>query len=382
MGLFKRCKHSGRNRDRCEHAWWGSFQHLGSLHRASLAKWANGDIKTKQQAQVVYERFRQAVRDGRVSSAENRNDDPITFDQLADLYTERYVVANDLASADTIQNRLKLLREHFGPKRLTDIRTADVEDFIAKLKQPTLFVKDQRIHRVRRPATINRYLSMLGHMFNWAIGREYLERTPFRRGTQVLIRHEQEDNLRHRRFSTDEETLLLDAASNSLRPLIVIALDAGLRRGEMLAMTWADVDARPGWMRLRGETTKSGRTRWVPIATTRLHATLDFLRLDASGLQKPANVPVCSNEAGEPTLFPRAAWHAAILRAHGFEPKHVGGRKGGGRLTDECRGALRQINLHWHDLRHHAARRIMPRPPPLRGAIRVTSLDADLPRSA
>src|SRR5260370_15905294 len=131
MGLFKRCKHTGRNRDRCEHAWWGSFQHLGSLHRASLAKWANGDIKTKQQAQVVYERFRQAVRDGRVSSARDHNDDPITFDRLADLYTERYVVANDLASADTIQNRLKLLRPHFWPNRLTNIRTAAVAAFIA-----------------------------------------------------------------------------------------------------------------------------------------------------------------------------------------------------------------------------------------------------------
>ena len=26
MGLYKICTHKGRARDRCEHAWWGSFR--------------------------------------------------------------------------------------------------------------------------------------------------------------------------------------------------------------------------------------------------------------------------------------------------------------------------------------------------------------------
>ncbi len=30
-------------------------------------------------------------------------------------------------------------------------------------------------------------------MFNWAVGREYLVQTPFRRGTEVLIRLEREE---------------------------------------------------------------------------------------------------------------------------------------------------------------------------------------------
>ena len=62
MGLFKRCKHTQRNRDRCADLWWGAFQHQGTLHRVSLSKWANEDIQSKQQAQTIYERFRQAVR--------------------------------------------------------------------------------------------------------------------------------------------------------------------------------------------------------------------------------------------------------------------------------------------------------------------------------
>jgi integrase len=60
-----------------------------------------------------------------------------------------------------------------------------------------------------------------------------------------------------RLITSDEERRLLAAASDNLKPLIIAALDSGLRRGEMLALTWADVDAQPGWLRLRGETTKS-----------------------------------------------------------------------------------------------------------------------------
>jgi hypothetical protein len=36
------------------------------------------------------------------------------------------------------------------------------------------------------PASINRTLGLFRHMLNWAAGREYLDRTPFRRGTEVL----------------------------------------------------------------------------------------------------------------------------------------------------------------------------------------------------
>ena len=81
--------------------------------------------------------------------------------------------------------RMAPLLQHFGDKPLREIRTADIEDFVASLKIPALLASHQKTARVRRPATINRYLSLLKHMFNWAVGREYLERTPFRRGTRT-----------------------------------------------------------------------------------------------------------------------------------------------------------------------------------------------------
>ena len=366
MGLYKLCQHKGRARDRCAHAWWGSYQHRGTLYRTSLARWANIAVGSKTEAETILDRFREAVRDGSFSlDGPTEQDSPLTFAKFAAIYVERYVKAKGLASGDTIEYRMAPIIQHFGQMLLTEVRTADVEDFIVKLKEPARLAKHELVPRVRRPATINRYLSLLRHMFNWAIGREYIERSPFRRGTQTLIRQQHEDNRRHRRIDRDEEQRILSLAPEYLRPMIVTALDAGLRRGEMLALTWADVDARPGWLRLRGATTKSGKTRWVPVATARLAGTLEFLRLDADGRRRAGDSAVFANEQGGPMQFPEAVWHSTILRAHGIEPRQIGGPQGGFRLTDECRAALKRIDLHWHDLRHEYASRLVERGVPL-----------------
>jgi integrase len=195
------------------------------------------------------------------------------------------------------------------------------------------------------------------HMMNWAVGREYLDRTPFRRGTETLIRKLREDNQRRRRISEDEEAQLLEVAPPLLRSIIITALDTGTRQGEMLALRFGDIDWKRGLITLRGETTKSKKTRTVPIATTRLRAVLDWLRLDAEGDQKPDEALVFSDEAGKPIGSFRTAWVTAVLKAHGVKPAWKSYNWTA--LTPECQAEFRRINLHWHDLRHHAESRIM-----------------------
>ena len=365
MGLYKLCTHVGRARDRCHQSWWGSYHHRGRSYRASLARWANQKVESKTEAAAVLDRMRDAIRAGSFAAHEGEApEDRMTFNRFADLYIERYVKARQLASADTIDYRMALVRQHFGTKLLAEIRTADIEDFVATLKEPTRVAKHQKMTRVRKPATINRYLSLLRHMFNWAVGREYLQRKPFRRGNQALVRQDLEDNRRHRRILKEEEQQLLEHAPDYLRPLLVLALDAGLRRGEMLALTWADVDARPCWIRLRGETTKSGKTRWVPVGTLRLKAVLDFLREEADGSSKSADAAVCSYATGEPIGRFHTAWILTVLRAHGVLPTWTKGRDSGC-LAAECHAAYRRIDLRWHDLRHEYASRLVERGVPL-----------------
>ena len=138
---------------------------------------------------------------------------------------------------------------------------------------------------------------------------------------------------RCRRLSDDEAQRLFNAVSGQLKLLMVAAIQTGMRRGEMLKLSWADVDAQPGWIRLRAETTRTGKPRAIPIHPT-VQAVFDFLRLNADGEKKPATCRVCSNGVGEPMGKFDTAWRTARRKA-GVE------------------------NRRWHDMRHEFASRLL-----------------------
>lgn len=110
-------------------------------------------------------------------------------------------------------------------------------------------------------AAINRPLAALRHLLQLA--HEEWEALP----SVPRIRLEKEPEGRIRWLEPDEEARLLAACSESrnpqLRGLVTVALETGLRRGELLGLTWDRVDLSRGVLRL--EFTKSGRRREVPM---------------------------------------------------------------------------------------------------------------------
>jgi integrase len=339
MGLYKRCVHKGRNRDRCGDPWWGSFRG----QRVSLAKWTNREIVTKEQADAALGDVRAAIRSRTFDPKGLRPDAPtgLTFRAFSKIFLDRHV-APRLKSADTITYRMGKLNAHFGDRLLTDIKTADIEDFLATLAQPVKLGPTHKTPRARGNGTINRYRSTLVTMFNFAVRRDYLMATPFSKGTTptTLIPQLAEPDKRDRRLSPAQEQQLLQAATAPfLKLLITTALYSGMRRGEMLALTWADLKARPGWIRLRKDTTKSAKTRWVPVHPN-VQAVFEFLKLDANGDDKPDAGAVFSNEVGEAIQSFRTAWTGALRRAN---------------IT----------NFRWHDLRHEFASRLAENGVPL-----------------
>jgi hypothetical protein len=50
----------------------------------------------------------------------------------------------------------------------------------------------------------------------------------------------------------------------------------------------------------------------------------------------------------------RKPWESAVLMAHGVQPRRAMRR---GAWSDECKRRLREIDLHWHDLRHEGLSR-------------------------
>jgi integrase len=333
--------------------------------RVSLEKWSNREITSKTEADAVFDDLRKAIRAGtfdRRGAEPSPEVSPQTFRQFAEVYKERHVQAKGLALAKTIDYRLKPLIEGFGDRPIAEIKTANIEDFIADLRKPRI-VNRRPEPRTLTNASINRTIELLRHMLNWAVGREYLDRTPFRRGTETLIRKLREDNKRRRRLTEEEEARLLDIAPPFLRSMIITALDTGMRQGEMLALRFDDIDWKRQLIVLRGPTTKSRKTHAVPIATTRLHAVLKWLQLDAAGQEKPAEALVFSDETGEAVGRFRTAWVTAVLKSHDVKPEWK--TYGWTALTPECAEQFRRINLHWHDLRHEYASRLVEKGVPL-----------------
>jgi len=85
--------------------------------------------------------------------------------------------------------------------------------------------------------------------------------------TVPRIRLEKEPQGRLRWLTEDEISRLLNACGQSrnkkLRDAVVIALNTGLRLGELLGLVWARVDLSRGVIQL--EVTKSGRRREIPL---------------------------------------------------------------------------------------------------------------------
>jgi integrase len=85
-----------------------------------------------------------------------------------------------------------------------------------------------------------------------------LEVSPFKRGSRLAYR---ENNQRDRFLSQEEIEALLKACSPHLLSIVEVALHTGMRKGEILSLTWEQI--RGGLIYLRE--TKSKRPRQIPI---------------------------------------------------------------------------------------------------------------------
>jgi len=147
------------------------------------------------------------------------------------------------------------LKAHFGDKLLKDITPAMVEAY-----------KHQRLsensHRGKptRPATVNREITTFKTILNKAVKNGKAERNPAQ-GVKQL----KENNERDRILSPEEYTRLLAHCPPHLSSIVRLAYHSGMRRGEILTLTWGQVDLKEGFLRLRAEDTKTNEGRLVPL---------------------------------------------------------------------------------------------------------------------
>lgn len=197
--------------------------------------------------------------------------------------------------------------------------------------------RDQRLKEAA-PATAVRELNTISHAIDTA-RREwglYLSLNPC-----TLVKRPRPPKGRDRRLRGDEEQRLLDAADKGrnsyMRSLIILAVETGMRRGELLGLRWPDVDLENRIAHL--ELTKNGDSRDVPLSRRAVETLKNLPRTD------DRVIPASGNAV-------RLAWEKLRRRA-GVE------------------------DLRLHDLRHEAVSRLFERG---LNVIEVSTISEPLPR--
>ena len=103
--------------------------------------------------------------------------------------------------------------------------------------------------------------------------------------------------------------------ADHMQPVVLLALNTGLRRGELLGLTWGDVDAVGARLVVRGTEAKSGRTRYLPLNTEALGVLQSWRPADVK-----ADAFVFAGSEGEQMQSLKTAWGkiAKAAKLEGF----------------------------------------------------------------
>lgn len=242
--------------------------------------------------------------------------------------------------ADETVYRLLTAFPDFQKRRLDQITAHDIERWRA-----------DRIKGGTGPSTVNRYMDDLKSCLNKAVGWGYLKENPAK-GMKRLKNtadptprylsddehialmaalDEREDRIREQRASANRwrrergRELLPDLQNapyaDYLKPLVILSINTGLRRGEALALTWDAIDFDRGILTVKPIDAKSSKVRYIPLNTPTKEMLMAWR--DWCG---PARY-VFEGPNGQPMHDVRTAWEG-VLKSAGID------------------------GFRWHDLRH------------------------------
>lgn len=204
----------------------------------------------KKKAEAELDAIRTDIRGGRYK--EPRRD---SFDGFVDDYEKLKKDKKGYASEKTYIKRVK---EFFKGRIVQDIGVEDVERLKAHISGlPTRSKK----HPKRSGEDINHHLNCLRAILNTAIKWEWNERNPALGGKVERL---PVSPGRNEFLSKEQAGKLLSACHPHLYPIVLCALETGMRKSEILGLRWRDI--RDGQIYLTGDRTKNGKDREIPVS--------------------------------------------------------------------------------------------------------------------
>ncbi|WP_244470846.1 tyrosine-type recombinase/integrase [Microvirga massiliensis] len=138
--------------------------------------------------------------------------------------------------------------------------------------------RDDRLKLVK-PGTVRRELAILQHCFELARKEWGL---PITANPVQQITLPEPQKARERRLEADEGQCLASSLATTsvwyLRPLVLLAIETGMRRGELLSIRWRDVDMTARTVRILK--TKNGHPRTIPLTPKALEVLASLTRTD------------------------------------------------------------------------------------------------------
>lgn len=334
-------------------SWWARVTYIDPVtgKRRDLQRRAASKSDAKDR---VHELLKEIdASDGRTLAHARR-----TFGELADHYETHYLKPAEyvegrkisgLRSLKGLTGQLNAARSYFGQRGLRSITYSDLASFRSeRLKTPTRgdqarYVEElneyesalKRKRKAVKPslrvtrtiATVNRELALLRRMFRVAQREGWIINNPFSMGESLISIADEKK--RERILTRQEERQLLEACRDPqrahLRPILICALDTGMRQGEIFSLRWRDVDLKKGEILVAAFNTKTMRARNISL-TIRLATELEAIAKNAPRRPSDRVFGISDNVKRS---------FDAIRRASGIE------------------------DLRFHDLRHTAATRLV-----------------------
>lgn len=264
---------------------------------------------------------------------------------IADTYTTWVKASRPRTAVDTLEKLYRHFRTWY-PEPLTAITAERVEGW-----------KARRLNEGRSPSTVLRDLFTLSSVLRRAVKAGELTENPVRRvdkpridrrGKVRFLDQAEESRLRdalkardlemqnrrtvaNNRRQTRHERVLpaLMHFGDHLTPAVLVSMNTGLRRGEVVKLRWGSVDFNRQLLTVEGRTAKNRQTRHVPLNEEALSALRSWREQSGPGTR------VFGVAIGFQT-----AWEKVLKRA-------------------------RISKFRWHDLRHHFASRLVQQGVPL-----------------
>lgn len=212
-------------------------------------------FKRKTDAKRWAQQTEFSIRDGRYFRSDLHR--KFTVADMIDRYVAD-ILPRKTRSAHTQVHQYRWWRDRIGSYLLSDVTPsilAKCRDELAREEVPG--------GQLRSRATVNRYLAAISHSFNTAMNEwEWLPNNPVEPLGKL-----KEPTGRIRFLEPEELKKLMVACAESkskyLNPIVVLALATGMRRGEILSLTWNQVDLDRGSVTL--QRTKNDQFRAIPL---------------------------------------------------------------------------------------------------------------------